>query len=97
VVPEAFPKSARLAVAALFGALLNGCAPELPGIDTPGARVYLEACGSCHVAIPPSALKYASWEFQVDRMDEFRRARGWGPLPAEQRTIVLNYLKQHAG
>ncbi len=94
---DAVAKSARLAVAVVCGALLNGCAPELPAIDTPGARVYLEACGSCHVAMPPSALKYASWEFQVDRMDEFRRARGWAPLPAAQRTIVLNYLKKHSG
>ena len=93
---EAVTKSVRLAVAAVCGGFLNGCAPELPAIDTTGARVYVEACGSCHAAIPPSALRYASWEFQVDRMDEFRRARGWGPLPPAQRSIVLDYLKQHA-
>ena len=79
------------------GLLGLGCAPNLPAIDSPEGRVYVEACGSCHAPIPPSALKFASWEFQVGRMDEFRRARGWGPLPGPQREIVLNYLQQHAG
>ncbi|HAC80252.1 MAG TPA: hypothetical protein DCG06_08155 [Deltaproteobacteria bacterium] len=74
-----------------------GCASELPETDSPGARLYIEACGSCHAPIPPKALTFASWEFQVRRMDEFRLARGWGPLPTSQRTGVLNYLRQHSG
>ena len=84
--------------AVLFvGVVVAGCTPDLPELDTAEGRVYLEACGSCHAPIPPSALRFASWEFQVGRMDEFRLARGWGPLPAAQREIVLNYLQKHAG
>ena len=81
----------------LLATLLGGCSRPLPDPESPGARAYAEQCGLCHVAYPPGALTAAMWEVQVNRMDQMRHGRGLPPLEGEQRRVILDYLRAHAG
>jgi hypothetical protein len=82
---------------ALALAATVACSRPLPDSESPEARVYLQECASCHPPIHPGALTPAMWRIQVDRMDELRRRRGFPPLAASHRELILRYLDRNAG
>jgi hypothetical protein len=76
---------------------LTACNAKLPEPDSPGAKVYASRCSSgCHRLFAPGSLTYEMWKLQVERMQgEFVR-RGLPPLSAQERALVLDYLKRHS-
>lgn len=96
---EEFPTRAwsrKICMAVAVLTLASGCAPSLPEAGSADSSLYLKECGGCHVAIPPQTLRPAMWEFQVDRMDEIRRAQGLPPMEVTAREKVLAYLVRNA-
>jgi hypothetical protein len=90
------------AIAALIAAgalgLASGCSRErLPEHGTPDARLYVERCGSCHIAYDPRALTASMWEFQVKAMDRRIAEARVRPLTPEERAAILDYLSRNAG
>ena len=83
-----------LPIALLFVA---GCTRPLPEAESPAAKLYVAQCGMCHVAYHPGLMTPAMWEIQVARMDEQRGRRGLPPLAADDRRVILQYLRAHAG
>ena len=81
----------------LLAAAVAGCSRPLPDPESPGARAYAAQCGMCHTPYAPSLLTAAMWDIQVSRMDELRARRGVPPLDGADRTLILDYLRSHAG
>jgi len=77
--------------------LAAGCTRPLPEAESPAAKLYVAQCGMCHVAYHPGLMTPAMWEVQVARMDEQRSRRGLPPLAADDRRVILEYLRAHAG
>jgi hypothetical protein len=76
---------------------LVACAPELPEPDSPGARVYRERCGGCHVVYAPGSMTIAMWDVQLDRMRRLFAQRGLPWLAADEERTLRAYLAAHAG
>lgn len=74
-----------------------GCSVNLPDPDSPGAKLYAARCSGCHRVYEPSALKYEMWKIKVDAMQGEMARRGVDPLTEAERTVLLDYLKRHAG
>ncbi len=89
--------SRRTLFAALASALLHaGCNASLPEPESPGARLYTERCGGCHRVYAPQLLTFAMWEMMIDRMQGEMARRGVPPLSADERAVLLPYLRKHA-
>lgn len=76
--------------------LLVGCTANLPEPESAGATLYAERCGGCHRIYAPPLLTFPMWEMIVDRMQGEMARRGVSPLSAEERSILLPYLRKHA-
>lgn len=74
-----------------------GCSPDLPEPESAAARLYAARCDGCHRVFPPQTLKSAMWEIQVERMQGEMVRRGVPPLTGEEKQLILDYLRRHAG
>jgi hypothetical protein len=84
------------ALAVLF--IITGCTPPPPpDIESPGARMYIEKCSSCHPVRHPKMFRYKRWVKFVDQMEKKVKSSGIRePLTDEEREIILRYLKKHS-
>ncbi len=74
-----------------------GCASKpLPEADSPVAKTYVRACGSCHVVYRPEMFTAGMWRTVVDRMDR-EMTRRQRPMPAATKQEILAYLQRNAG
>ncbi len=81
-----------LAIAAFVG-----CASTpLPEAESPVAKTYVRACGSCHVVYRPEMFTAGMWRTVVDRMDR-EMTRRQRPMPAATKQEILDYLQRNAG
>jgi cytochrome c2 len=87
-------RSLPLAIAAAF--LHFGCNASLPEPESAGARLFAERCNGCHRIYAPQALTFPMWEIMVDRMQGEMVRRGAAPLSADERAVLMPYLKKHA-
>lgn len=90
---------ARLAALFAAAALLGGCAAEqtpVPHATTTAARVYEAHCSACHSLPSPKRLYYSQWVHMVGVMEGNMTHQGMKPLSAEDRKIILEYLKANA-
>ena len=84
----------RFAVAAIVA--LAGCSRPLPEEGSASAEVYRRHCGSCHQAINPATMKYATWKMVLPRMEQRTRAAGQPPLGDEERSVIESYLERNS-
>lgn len=56
--------------------------------------VYLEECGSCHLAYPPGLLPSASWQKVMDGLEDHFGDNA--ELDAETSDAIRDYLDRHA-
>lgn len=72
---------------------LKAVDPALPRYQL-GEQLYIENCGTCHLAIPPGLLPTQTW------LDLIQDAQHYGvqirPLVDPQRLIVWNYLRTYS-
>jgi hypothetical protein len=88
--------SPRLVILSVVLALGLGCQPELPDPRSAGAQVYQVRCAGCHPVYAPGTLTTAMWEMQLDRMQGEMVRRGVNPLTAQERFLVMSYLRAHS-
>lgn len=89
-------KARSLAPCVLFVLLLASCSHPLPEEGTAAAALYRERCGSCHRPVAPSAMKPATWQMILPRMEQRMRATG-RPLLAEERAAIEAYVRRNSG
>lgn len=82
---------------AVILALAGACSRPLPAEGTPEAKLYRERCGTCHRAVSPATMPYATWEMILPRMEQRIRASTQPPLSADERRVIARYLKRYAG
>jgi hypothetical protein len=75
---------------------LAACSRPLPAEGTPEAKLYRERCGTCHRAVSPTAMPYATWEMILPRMEQRIRASREPPLSADERHVIAEYLKKYS-
>lgn len=93
-LPLRFAPLGLLAGAALW----CGCSTKLPEPESKAAKLYASRCSTgCHRVFAPQSLKYEMWKIQVDRMQDVLARHGMPPLTAEERSIILDYLRRHSG
>jgi mono/diheme cytochrome c family protein len=86
------------AVVALVAVLASGCKPgPLPDATSPGARLYVQRCGNCHVPYNPHEMTAPMWDTQVTMMEVKMQSAGMPPLTPDERAVILEYLKGNAG
>jgi len=68
----------------------------LPESETPGGQSFTQSCSRCHALPDPKAHSYQEWETIVNRMDTNSKNMGFGPMPPEQITAILGYLKKQS-
>jgi hypothetical protein len=83
-------------LSAVVLASMAACNAKLPEPDSPGAKLYAERCDTCHRIYAPGSLTFEMWKFQVERMQGDMVRHGLPPLTAQERDIVLDYLKRHS-
>ncbi|HEX7410219.1 MAG TPA: hypothetical protein VF515_21570 [Candidatus Binatia bacterium] len=83
-------------LSAVVLAAMAACNAKLPEPDSPGAKLYAERCDTCHRIYAPGSLTFEMWKFQVERMQGDTVRHGLPPLTAQERDIVLDYLKRHS-
>ena len=86
----------RALLAVVASVLLGACTRELPDPASAGARLYRDRCSGCHLLFAPGSLTAAMWELQVDRMQPVLARGERGPLTAEERRVMLEYLQAHS-
>ena len=84
----------RLAVVAIVA--LAACSRPLPEEGSASAELYRRRCGSCHRAIHPATMKYATWQMVLPRMEQRIRAAGEPPLGDEERRAIESYLERNS-
>lgn len=94
---------ARVTLPAVVLLALAGCAGQagrgttvIPEPDSPGARVYVQRCSSCHALPHPQRLGYDGWLQILPLMERRMAERGINPLTGEERKEILVYLRKHA-
>ncbi len=89
----------RAAIAlALIATVVSGCKrASLPDATSPGAQLYVNRCGSCHLPYNPHEMTAAMWDTQVTMMEEKIQAAGMPALTSDERESILEYLKRNAG
>ncbi len=87
----------HLALPALLAALLTTSA--LPAIadrlPVPSHPLYLEECGSCHLAYPPQLLDAASWRALMAGLDKHFNSDA--SLDDKRRVAITDFLDRNAG
>lgn len=93
------PKLASTALsAASLLILLAGCKPPaLPDSSSPGAQLYVNRCGNCHVPYNPHEMTASMWDTQVTMMEDKIQKAGMPALTSDERDAILDYLKRNAG
>jgi hypothetical protein len=86
----------RLLPALCTAVAVAGCNASLPEPESPAARLYAARCNDCHRLYAPQVLTYPMWEMMVDRMQGEMARRGVPPLDAEERAVLMPYLKKFA-
>ena len=87
----------RAAIAVAF-ILISGCKrASLPDATSPGAQLYVNRCGNCHVPYNPHEMTAAMWDTQVTMMEVKIQAAGMPALTSDERESILEYLKRNAG
>src|ERR1051325_10645751 len=77
-------------------AALAACSKPLPAEGTREADLYRARGGaSCHAAVSPASMPYATWQMVLPRMEERLRASG-APLTADEGSAIESYLKKYA-
>jgi mono/diheme cytochrome c family protein len=84
----------RLVIGALVA--LAACSRPLPEEGSASAELYRRRCGSCHRAISPATMKYATWKMVLPRMEERIRAAGQAPMDDEDRRALESYLEKNS-
>jgi Dihaem cytochrome c len=85
-------------ILALVGLVISGCKrTSLPDATSPGAQLYVNRCGNCHVPYPPHEMTASMWDTQVTMMEVKIQAAGMPPLTSDERESILEYLKRNAG
>lgn len=74
-----------------FRAVAPGTVPEK---GDPAAQAFFQTCSACHAPPDPAAHPPAEWEAVVTRMGRNMEQQGFGPLPPEQKALVLSYLRK---
>ena len=87
----------RIVLAGAVVLVTAGCNASLPEPDSPAAQLYRSRCGTCHRLYSPHVLKYEMWKLTVQRMQGEMARKGFPPLSAEESTLLLDYLRRHAG
>lgn len=87
----------RWFLAAAVTLSLTACSPTLPEPESAGAKLYAARCNTCHRAFAPGSLKFEMWKVQVERMQGEIVRRGLPPLTADERNVLLDYLKRYSG
>lgn len=75
---------------------LGSCTRELPEQGSAAANLYRERCGSCHRAYSPASLTAPTWQMILPRMERYMERSTRGPLSAEQRRVIVDYLRRNA-
>lgn len=82
--------------------LLAGCMPatlfaqiELPDQNSPGAALVTGYCTECHGTPSPDAHTAREWPFVVERMQNWRITKGFGPIPKKDIGPLIDYLEKH--
>jgi mono/diheme cytochrome c family protein len=90
-------KIQRAAIVLAF-ILISGCKrASLPDATSPGAQLYVDRCGNCHVPYNPHEMTASMWDTQVTMMEVKIQAAGMPALTSDERDSILEYLKRNAG
>ena len=85
-------------ILALAGLVISGCKrASLPDATSPGAQLYVNRCGNCHVPYNPHEMTASMWDTQVTMMEVKIQAAGMPALTSDERESILEYLKRNAG
>ena len=85
-------------ILALVSLVIAGCKrSSLPDATSPGAQLYANRCGNCHVAYNPHEMTASMWDTQVTMMEVKIQAAGMPALTSDERESILEYLKSNAG
>jgi len=85
-------------ILALAGLVISGCKrASLPAAESPGAQLYANRCGNCHVPYNPHEMTASMWDTQVTMMEVKIQAAGMPALTSDERESILDYLKRNAG
>ncbi len=78
----------------LLSEAVSGCSPAqiIPNSDSDAAKLYSLKCGRCHAVRHPDRHTPEQWKFTLRKMEYM----GMPPLKDTERTIILDYLKEHA-
>jgi mono/diheme cytochrome c family protein len=92
-------QTSRAALAlVLLAIVVSGCkSASLPDATSPGAQLYVNRCGNCHVPYNPHEMTAAMWNTQVMMMEVKIQAAGMPALTSDERESILEYLKRNAG
>ncbi len=83
----------------ILATLFAGCAifqRPLPEPSSDGARAYVRVCGRCHALAHPHRNTYTQWEHLVGLMERRMAERGITPMTAEEKSLILGYLKRNS-
>ena len=87
----------------IFALVLAACeAPTpppqfpLPDAASPGARIVQAKCSQCHGPPQPSSHTAVEWPGVIDRMQMHRAQKAYTPLTAEEREVLLQYMRTYA-
>ena len=74
--------------------IVTGCTPPPPpDIDSPGAKMYIDKCSTCHPVRHPKMFNYERWvKFVNDMEKKVAISKVREPLTEEEREIILGYL-----
>jgi len=85
------------ATALLF--FFAGCASsgfKIPDAESDGAQHFIERCSACHAVPHPKRHSADEWPHYVALMEKRMAQRGKTPLSDAARSLILEYLIQHA-
>jgi mono/diheme cytochrome c family protein len=79
--------------------LLTACAgapTPIPDAESRGALIYAQKCSTCHSLPHPKRHRYAEWVTMVKLMEAHMQKDNTAPLTDQERSLILNYLKEQA-
>jgi cytochrome c5 len=79
--------------------LLAGCAggpTPIPDPDSAAAQLYTDKCSACHALPHPKRHTLAEWQSTFTLMEQRIAERGLPAISADEKQILLGYLKEHA-
>ncbi len=95
---------ARTGCAALLATMLAACAGvdgrpasvSIPDHTSPGAQAFSARCSSCHATPHPARHDWHGWLYLVSLMERRMAERGMAAMSADEKALILAYLKEHA-